>query len=324
MRKTALLLTLFAFQAQADLLVYTDRPLVRFQTAAKMFEAGTGIKVQFVEEATAQLIKRLEFTDQAPPADLIMVKDLVFLAELKSKNLLQPIGTVEAAKDLHKSMVDSHFLPLTVRTRTLVYDPSRVNPGEIKTYEDLAKPEWAGRLCLRTSQGTYNQALVAGMMLTYGEKKAKEILTGWMANLATKVFSNDTALLQAIVNGTCDVGIANHYYLAGLIQQNPKFPVKLKYLNQAEGGVLTNGSAVGIVQASTQADLARKFIEILLSKQIQLEISGAHFDYPAVTHLIPSTLVKDFGPFLASELEWSKVGEKAAAAIKLMAEVGYP
>ncbi|MBX9768412.1 MAG: extracellular solute-binding protein, partial [Bdellovibrionales bacterium] len=285
------LLSLAASVGHADLLVNTDRPLVRFQQAAKIIEAATGQKVVFVEEGTAQLIKKLEAPQAGASADLIMVKDVVFLGELKAKNLLQPIGQVPAAKGLHASMVDSHFLPLTVRTRTLVYDSTRVKPEEVATYEDLAKPEWAGRLCLRTSQGTYNQTLVAGMILTYGEKKTREILKGWLNNLATKVFSNDTAMLQAMANGVCDVGISNHYYLAGLVQQNPQFPVKIKYLNQKAGGVLTNGSAIGVVAASTQAELARKFIEILLSPAVQLEISGAHLDYPAVTGLSPSISV---------------------------------
>lgn len=319
-----LLLSFLASTGHADLLVYTDRPLVRFQNAAKVFEASTGHQVSFVEEGTAQLIQRLE-TPQSVSADLIMVKDLVFLGELKAKSLLQPLGEISAAKGVHVSMVDSHFLPLTVRTRTLVYDSTRVKPEEVANYEDLAKPIWAGRLCLRSSKGTYNQALVAGMILTYGEQKTREILKGWLSNLATKVFPSDTALMQAIENGVCDVGIANHYYLASLVRQNPNFPVKIKYLNQNEGGVLTNGSAVGIVGTSSQAQLARKFIEVLLSKDVQLEISGAHLDYPAVVGLDPSiAVVKGFGPFLPSSLPWAAVASQASRAAELLVEVGYP
>ena len=37
-------------------------------------------------------------------------------------------------------------------------------------------------------------------------------MRGGVANLATDVFSNDTALMEAIVAGQCDVGIVNTYY----------------------------------------------------------------------------------------------------------------
>lgn len=305
--------------AQAELVVLTDRPQARFAKAAEIFKAQTGETVKFVEGAYPQLV------EQIATGDLLMTKDLVLLADLKAKNLLQSFAPTSSFSRIHSSMKDrdNQWTALTVRARTLVYNPTVVNPDEIQSYADLAGDEWAGRLCLRTAKADYNVALTGGLILTYGPEKTKEILSGWVANLAADVFPNDTAMLEAIANGQCDVGIANHYYLAQLLAQKPSLPVNIKFLNQNDGGVLTNGSGIGLVKTSTQQKLAQAFVEILLTDEIQLSISAAHYDYPAVQGLLPSTLIKEWGTFKVSPLNWSDVGAKAADAKKLMSEVGY-
>lgn len=307
--------------SQASLTVLTDRPQARFQKAAELFKAQTGEDVVFVEAAYPQLLEKIQ------TGDLIMTKDLVLLADLKSKNLLQSFGSVAPTSwsRIQPSMMDKnhHWTALTVRARTLVYNPNVVQPDNIESYADLAKSEYEGQLCLRTSKSDYNVALTGGLLLTYGAEKTFNILSGWTRNLAAAPFSNDTAMLEAIANGACDLGIANHYYLAQLLAQKPNLPVKIKFLNQKEGGVLTNGSGIGLVRDSNQQNLAKAFVDILLSDEIQLSISAAHFDYPAVQGLTPTTLIQNWGTFKASPLNWEDVGNQAGAAKALMLEVGY-
>lgn len=311
---------LLGVQAFADLVVYTDRPQVRFQNAANQFTAKTGQKVVFVEDAYQNLLPKLQAGENA---DIIMTKDIVFLADLKAKNLLQPIGEFSALSRVQAPAKDSHFTALTLRVRSLVYDSSRVNVDDVNNYSDLARPEWAGRLCLRTSGGTYNVALTAGLIAHYGSANARDILQGWLNNLAADVFKNDISMMEAMVNGTCDVGIANHYYLAQMVDQRPSLPVKIKFLNQDDGGVFSNGSGAGIVAKSSQADLAREFIAILLTDDVQKEISAAHFDYPAVTNLLPTTLIKDWGTYKINPISWGIVGEKVPEAVQMIKDLNY-
>ena len=79
----------------------------------------------------------------------------------------------------------------------------------LNSYEGLADPMWRGRLCLRTSKKVYNQSLVAMLIAEHGEAKTEQIVKGWVANLAADVFANDTAVIEAIAAGQCDVGIVN-------------------------------------------------------------------------------------------------------------------
>ena len=109
-----------------------------------------------------------------------------------------------------------------MRARTIVYNTERVKgTKDIVNYEGLAQKKWKGRLCLRTSKKVYNQSLVAMLIAQHGKTKTEKIVRGWVENLATKVFANDTAVLKAIAAGQCDVGIVNTYYYGRLLKKNP-------------------------------------------------------------------------------------------------------
>ena len=317
---------IFCQFSHAGLTIYSDRVQDRFKAAISDFEAKSGEKVTYVELAYNDILARLQNEGANSPADLVITKDLVFLSDLKAKNLLQPMTDSSAVKRIHRFMKDDdlHWVGLTFRARSAVYDSSRTSPAEFSTYEELASSHWTGRLCLRSSAGSYNVALAAHLINQLGSEKAKSVVAGWVNNLATQVFPNDNAAMEAVLNGQCDVAIVNHYYLAGLLQKNPSLPLRMAFLDQAGAGVHTNGTGIGIAKAAKNPQLAQAFIDILLSDKIQLEISAAHFDYPVVKDLNPSTFIKDWGTFKMNSSSWSSLGNQVEAAKSLLKEVGYP
>lgn len=318
-----LLATLYSSMALADLVVMTDRPQSRYAKAAGMFFERTNEKVTFIEAQYPELLNQL---NSGKSADLILLKDLVLVADIQNKGLLKSFPNFASLQTRTPgSMHDKNgqWTALTYRARTLVYNPETVNPQTIKNYADLSRPEWAGRLCLRTSKSDYNVALTGELLLKYGETKTTEILSGWIENLAMDIFPNDTSLLENIANGNCDVGIANHYYLAQILAQRPTFPVKIHFLSQSENGVHTNGSSAALLKNSSQDELAQIFVDLLLTPSIQQEISAAHFEFPAVIDVTPSTLIKDWGTFFISPLNWSAVGSQAPVAKDVMKKAGY-
>lgn len=318
-----LVLSLFSV-AQADLLVLSDRPQARFQEAIDEIESRSGEKVEYVELAAEKIVERLE-NDPNEKVDLIIVKDLVNLAQLKAGGHLQSFSDRQNFARVSPSMQDPDFqwLAISFRVRSVVYDPSRVSAEELTTYEDLASEKWQGRLCLRSSAAAYNQALAGHLVESYGAETAKGIFAGWVNNLAVPVMRNDTAVLGAITEGTCDVGISNHYYLAGEIAKNPNFPVKMAFLDQDRGGVHTNGTGIGLSSRSPNTALAEQFASLLFTDANQLKISSAHFDFPAVLSLQPSTFINDWGTFQKSINNWDKVGTRINEAKALMLEAGY-
>lgn len=316
------LLLLAATPTLAALNLYTDRPKDKLAPLVQEFELKTGQTINVIELPYAQLITQLE---TAQDADLIFVKDMVFLNDLAQKGWLKSMTSQQVKDTVHPTMRDPQGLwtAVTIRPRTIAYDPSRVNPAELSTYEDLASAKWAGRLCLRTSNSSYNQALVASLINRLGMTATSEVLKGWVANLAQPVFPNDTAVLEAIANGQCDLGIVNSYYLGALVAQRPAFPVKLFFANQLTTGVHVNGSGIGLAKTSSQPALAEKFIELLLSESSQLYLTNMQFDYPAKMGLTPTSHVKSWGEFRFDLLNWSVIGMSLNDAKSAMTGAGY-
>lgn len=309
----------------ANLTLYTDRPADRLKPLAEQFKNQTGVEVTIVELPYKDLLKKLQTEGSESPADMIYTKDLVYQAELAALGFYQPMDSKKVQVSVSSSMRDPRNLwaAVTYRARTLVYDSNRTDVSQINSYEDLAKPEFAGRLCLRTSNNSYNEALVASLIHNLGYERAKNILVGMVENLATDVVKSDTALLESIATGVCEVGLANHYYLAQLIAQKPNFPVSIKFLEQGGRGVHVNGSGIGIAKTSQNPELAQQFVEFLFTDSVQLYISESHFEYPAVQHLVPTSLIKKWGPFKADAANWSDIGLDIQNAKQMVKEIGY-
>jgi iron(III) transport system substrate-binding protein len=309
----------------ATLTVYTDRAADRLTPIVAAFKAATGTDVTVVELPYADMIARIEAEGPANAADLLFVKDLVFLADLKKRDLLQPLTSEALNNRVLPQMKDkdNKWIGISFRARTLVYDPSRVNPSEISSYEELANDDWAGRVCMRTSKGTYNVALIANFVQNHGEAQAKELTDKILANLGADVFPNDTAMMTAIANGVCDIGIANTYYLGQMLNQNPNFPIKPLFANQNSTGVHTNGTGIGVTKTSKNAALAEKFISALLDEPAQLHLSAAQMEYPAAVNVTPNTVINTWGSFKVDQTNWSDLGEHVPAANNIIKELEY-
>src|SRR5690606_30676982 len=74
------------------------------------------------------------------------------------------------------------WVGLSIRARTLFYNPKKVKESELIGYEDLASKKWNNRLCLRTSNNVYNQSLVASFIENKGSQKTENMLKGWIGN----------------------------------------------------------------------------------------------------------------------------------------------
>lgn len=306
--------------------LYTDRPTARLQPIADQFKQQTGHDVVIVELPYKDLLTRLKAEGEGSPADLIFTKDIVYQTELANLGFFQPMKSDRVTSTVHASMRDPQNLwtAVTYRARTLVYDPAKTDVSQIEDYADLANEKWAGRLCLRTFNNSYNESLVSAFIQNYGYDKAKEIVAGYVANLATDVFKNgDTAVIEAVANGTCDVALVNHYYLAQTLAQKPNLPVRVKFLNQNSTGVHVNGSGIGVAKTSKQVAAATAFIDLLMTDSVQESLSAAHFDYPASQKVVPTSLIKDWGTFKFDLSNWTAIGSQLENARKLAQEVDY-
>ncbi|ATR85297.1 iron ABC transporter substrate-binding protein [Pseudomonas sp. HLS-6] len=323
----ALALTLFGSTAQAadEVVVYSSRIDELIKPVFDAYTAKTGVKVKFITDKEAPLMQRIKAEGENATADLLLTVDAGNLWQAEQMGILQPIqSSVIDANIPSQYRASSHdWTGLSLRARTIVYSTERVKPEELSTYEALADKQWEGRLCLRTAKKVYNQSLTATLIETHGAEKTEQIIKGWVNNLSTDVFSDDTALLLAIKAGQCDVGIVNTYYYGRLHQQDPKLPVKLFWPNQADRGVHVNLSGIGLTKYAPHPEAAKALVEWMTGADAQKMFASINQEFPANPKVAPSEEVAAWGTFKADALPVEVAGKRQAEAIRLMDRAGW-
>jgi iron(III) transport system substrate-binding protein len=307
------------------LVVYSARNEQLIQPIFEQYTERTGVPVRYVTDDAGPLIERLAAEGESTPADLLLTVDAGELWHAAERGLLAPVESPVLYERIPAHLRDpqGRWFGLSVRARTIVYSTERVDPAELGSYADLADPKWQGRLCLRTSKKVYNQSLVAMLIAEYGEPETEAIVRGWVENLATDVFSNDTLLLQAIAAGQCDVGIVNTYYLGRLQRDAPQTPVAPFWADQASLGVHVNVSGAGVTRHAPRPQAAIEFLEWLSAPQAQALFAGLNFEYPANPGVEVDPLVASWGTYRQSTFNLSQAGALQSAAVRLMDRAGY-
>ncbi|PWB32742.1 iron ABC transporter substrate-binding protein [Pseudomonas sp. SDI] len=323
----ALTLTLFGGVAQAadEVVVYSSRIDELIKPVFDAYTAKTGVKIKFITDKEAPLMQRIKAEGENATADLLLTVDAGNLWQAEQMGILKPIKSAVIDANIPKQYRASSgdWTGLSLRARTIAYSTERVKPEELSTYEALADKQWEGRLCLRTAKKVYNQSLTATLIETHGAEKTEAIIKGWVNNLSTDVFSDDTALLQAINAGQCDVGIVNTYYYGRLHKDNPQLPVKLFWPNQADRGVHVNLSGIGLTRYAPHPEAAVKLVEWMTGEEAQKMFAGINQEFPANPKVAPSEEVAAWGTFKADTIPVELAGKRQAEAIRLMDRAGW-
>lgn len=314
-----------AVQAADEVVVYSARIDELIKPVFDAYTAKTGVPVKFITDKEAPLLARLKAEGENTPADMLITVDAGNLWQAEQEGVLKPLQSALIEENIpaqYRSSTGS-WTGLSLRARTIFYSTERVKPSELSTYEALADKNWEGRLCLRTSKKVYNQSLTATLIETHGAAKTEEIVKGWVGNLATDVFADDTALLQAIDAGQCDVGITNTYYYGRLHKQQPDLKVKPYWPNQDDRGVHVNLAGAGVTKHAPHADAAQKLLEWMTGEEAQALFAGLNQEFPANPKVPASAEVTAWGSFKADAIPVEVAGKRQAEAIMLMDRAGW-
>lgn len=310
---------------KGPVVVYSSRQEHLIKPLFDRFTAETGIEVQYQTGEDGPLIARLQAEGDRTFADILYTVDAGNLWSAAEKGLLAPIQSAVLEQNIPENLQDpmKRWFGLSVRARTIVYSTERVDPAALSTYEALADPQWQGRLCLRTSRKVYNMSLVATLIERLGELETQNIVEGWVDNLATRVFSSDALLIEAIAAGQCDVGLVNTYYLGQLQAQNPDIPAALFWANQNSSGVHVNISGAGVTRYAKNPAAAIRLIEWLSTETPQAMFSELNLEYPANPQVEPVAQVAAWGDFIPDTLNVEAAGRLQSAAVMLMDRADY-
>lgn len=318
-------------QAQTQTInLYTTREPGLMQPLIEAFTTQTGIKVAtvFLKDG---MLERVKAEGMNSPADVLMVVDIGNLLDLSEANLFQAITSAELNATIPAPLrsSDGTWFAFSLRDRVLYADKGL--KLESFQYEDLAKPAYKGKVCIRSGQHPYNNALIASMIAHRGLAETEQWLVGVKANLARKAAGGDRDVARDILGGICDLGLANAYY-AGQMKTAAAGTEARKWGDAIQvirptfaqtGGTFVNISGAGVAAHAPNKAGAIAFLEYLISEPAQNLYARVNFEYPVRQGVALDPTVASFGLLKADLTPLTEIAKNRKAASLLVDRLGF-
>lgn len=317
--------------APREVNVYSHRHYDIDQQLFEQFTTKTGIKVNVVQAGGDELMARLEQEGAKSPCDVFITADAGKLGLAKTRGLLQPVRstTLETNVPAHLRDPQGEWFGLTVRARVIAYDKNKVKPTTIATYADLTKPEWKGKVLVRSSENVYNQSLLAAMIAHQGPEAAEAWARGIVKNMARAPQGGDTDQLLALAEGIGQVAIVNSYYIGKLMastepeKEKARTTIGVIFPTMDGLGTHINISGGGVAVHAPHATEAIALLEFLSSDEAQKGFAEGNKEYPVKVGIAPASELAAFGTFTADTLNLEALSRFNAEAVKRFDAAGW-
>lgn len=304
-------------QAAEHLVVYSALDTVT--TATKAFTAKTGIEVDLVRLSTGELLGKVAAEGNNPKFDVLWVEGSAVMNRLAQDGILKPEPGLADKVDytaLGRRLVPQSqaYFPVTVSTTAIAVNTKKIgNATPPKSWTDLAN--FAGKVAAKDPNLSgpafqWLAAYFASKGVDAGKAELQKILT----NKAISGIPSGGAVNKSLITGDSSLAIQQDTSIYALIDQ--KEPVTVVYPSE---GVVAIPSSAGIATVSTHEDMAKSFIQFLLTKEgetamLQAEggdgyfapvingvkAKGARVDNTATWQILDDKLASD------NETEWKQ------------------
>ncbi|NDR55243.1 extracellular solute-binding protein [Pseudoruegeria sp. M32A2M] len=316
--------------AEGELNLYSSRHYDTDERLYSDFEEATGIRINRIEGNADEMIARMSSEGANSPADILLTVDTSRLKRAKDAGVLQAIDSAVLEERIPANLQDSdnQWFGFSQRGRIFFYDKNELSDPPM-TYADLADPKYKGLVCIRSSGNTYNQTLLASIVVHEGEVAARDWAQGVVDNMARPPQGGDTDQIRGVVSGECDIAVSNTYYFARALRTDVKGVsdaidmIGWVYPDQDGRGAHMNLSGGGVAAHAPNRENAIKFLEYLASDQAQVYFSAGNDEFPAVEGVALAESVEKLGSFKADEIDLSVVAENIGTAQKIFNEVGW-
>ncbi|OKK07680.1 2-aminoethylphosphonate ABC transporter substrate-binding protein [Streptomyces sp. CB03234] len=254
----------------------------------KDFEKQTGVKVEYVEGGSGEMVQRAAREKRNTQADVLVTLP-PFIQQADSKGLLQPYepkgsdqvdGADKSGDGTWTSVVNNYF-GFIHNKKELKTPPT--------TWEDLLDPKYKNKLQYSTPgvAGDGTAVVIKAMHDFGGQEPAMEYLKKLQANnvgpssstskLAPKVDKGEIL----VANGDVQMNFAQARSMPNL---RIWFPAK-------QGGKPTTFAlpyAAGLVKDAPHTDNGKKLLDFMLSEQAQRQVSAIGGGFPARADVKPT------------------------------------
>jgi iron(III) transport system substrate-binding protein len=322
-----------SFKEVQEVNLYSQRHYAVDELQYENFTKLTGIKVNVTKANADELIQRLKNEGDKTEADLFITVDVGKLWQAGDMGLLQKINTDIINPNINLSLLDknNYWVPVTYRSRILVYSNERVDKSELSSYEDLANEKWKDRILVRSSSNSYNQALMSSLVANLGIEETQKWSAAIVKNFARNPKGNDRDQVKAIAAGQGDVAIVNSYYIGLLLSSqneeelNAGKSVSVFFPNQGENqrGAHINVSGIALTKNSRNKENAIKLIKYLQTDEAQKTYVNNTYEYSVNPSISPNEIVRGWGDFKMDDLDLNLLGSKRDEAIRIFDKSGW-
>jgi len=304
------------------LTVYSGRTEDLVGPLFEQFTEETGIEVAVRYAGSTDLAATLREEGSNSPADVFFAQDPASLGAVAESGLF-----VELSSDL-LGMVDARFsdssgrwVGTSGRARVVVYDATRLSASDLpSSVAGFTAPEWAGRVGIAPSNGSF-LAFVAAMLVLKGAETTKT----WLEDLAGNSpgrYAKNSPIVAAVNAGEIETGLVNHYYLLRLQAEEGETAAANQFLASGGPGSLVMPAGAGILATSDRQDEAERFIEFLLSAPAQKYFAEETFEYPLAAGIPPIEGLPPLESLGAPQLDLSATAAALDLATDLVAAAG--
>mgnify|MGYP002864639395 FL=1 len=313
--------------------IYSQRHYDSDKMQYKNFEEKTGIKVNVTKAGADELIQRLKNEGDNSQADLFITVDVGKLWQASDMGLFQKFNDQKVFDNINPQFLDKngYWVPVTYRSRVVVYSNERVKKEDLSTYEDLANEKWRGRLLVRSSSNAYNQALMSSLVANLGPDSVTSWSEAVVKNFARDPKGSDRDQVKAIAAGQGDIAIVNSYYIGLLLASekeeeiNAGKAVSVFFPNQGDGerGAHINVSGIAIAKNAPNKENAIELIKYLTSVEGQETYVNNSYEYSVNPNVKPDEIVQAWGEFKKDPVDLNMLGVKRDEAIRIFDKTGW-
>lgn len=269
------------------LTVYSGRSENLVGPILQEFQEESGITVEVRYGDTASMAAQLLEEGDRSPADVFLAQDAGALGAVSKAGLFAelPDELLQKVPAAYRAS-NGHWVGVTGRSRVLVYNPDLVPEAELPTSVfELTEEKWRGKVGIAPTNASF-QAFITAIRVDHGDDRAREFLSGLVANEA-QVRDNNVLIVRDVADGKLAVGLVNHYYVFGQAKEAgvpvEEYGAQLYFFKDGDTGALVNVAGVGVLnKAATDPD-ARALVEFLLGTRAQTYFAEQTYEYPVVS-----------------------------------------
>jgi thiamine transport system substrate-binding protein len=276
-----------------------------------IFEQQCGCKIEWVSVGDgAALLSKLKLEGEKSPADVVLGLDTSLTAEASATGLIAPHGVDLGAVKLPVGWDDENFVPYDYGYFAFMWDTQELKDPP-KSLADLTASGDAPKILLedpRTS--TPGLGLMLWLKAVYGDK-ASEAWKGMAPKILTVSKSWDEAY-GLFTKGEAPLVLS--YTTSEAYHVMEEKTERYKALVFPKGNYM-QVEVAGMLKTAKHPDLARKFLQFLVSKDFQTVIPTTNWMYPVVDDAVfPENVAPR--PVKALLLPADEVAKNRAAWIK--------